>query len=146
MSDPIFERLPARSIMFASVTAANALSQSANESASPFSRSAFVILFAAEFCESSESRRAGRAAPSTAEQAPLLSSETWAMSRAHDRTSGVGCQVDLSSGNRAADLVMLPFRPLKMVCTSVTSEAGGCTAAAACCVAAGGCAGVAGGC
>src|SRR5450759_2011096 len=58
------------------------------------------------------------------------------MRRAHDRTSGVGCQIFLSSGNWAAALVMLPLIALKVVWTSATSVGAACGAAAG---AAGGC-------
>ena len=90
------------------MTAANAFWQSATESASPFSRSAFVILSAAQAPALPVSTRPGAGVtPASAAHAPLLSSMMCANRRAKDRTSGVGCKVYISAGTIAADLVML---------------------------------------
>src|ERR1039457_6967244 len=103
MSAPSFERLvvPLRSSMFSGVTAANALSQRANDSASNLTMSAFLRPLPASVGLPLLSRFGGRVpvSPESAKHEPLLSSATCDKRPPHVRTSGVGDQSYLSSGN-----------------------------------------------
>src|SRR5688572_27192852 len=108
-------------------TAANALLHTATESASAFSMSAFVILWAAQpsFSLPVSMRVVGGVTPAVAEHAKLLSSTMCAKSRAKVRTSGVGCHVNFSAGTIAAVRAMKFAMLVYMPSTSADVDTGG---------------------
>src|SRR5262245_55237405 len=108
--------------MFSVVTAAKALSHRANESDSALTMSDFVMFLPASVgLPALSSRGCAAVSPARRKHAPLLSSTMCDSSPPQVRTSGVGDQLYLSSGNWSAALVMLVLMLLKMFCTSTTS-------------------------